>query len=107
MSTSKKVSLAFINIMSIAYGIYFCLFIRDLKSPLKTIQPWDFVFCQMKDEVVWDYWIWRVQYTSEDWFVLRWGHVPLIPANNEYWLHEPFKDWLSFSSVECYRPLYN
>ena len=107
MSTSNKVSLTFIIIMSIAYVIYFCLFIRDLKSPLKTIQPWDFVFCQMKDEVVWDYWIWRVQYTSEDWFVLRWGHVPLIPANNEYWLHEPFKDWLMFSKVDCYRALYN
>jgi hypothetical protein len=82
-------------------------YIWKYKAPLKTIQPWDFVFCQMKDEVVWDYWIWRVQYTSEDGFVLRWWHVPLIPESGEYWLHEPFKDWLMFSKVDCYRALYN
>ena len=77
------------------------------KAPLKTITAGDFVYCQMKDEVVWDYRIWRVKQVSEDGFLLRWWHVPLLPIGGEYWLHEPFKDWLWFRSVECYRALYN
>lgn len=103
----NKIFVWLLAFMWIIYFIVWCLFINHLKRPLETIQPWDFVYCQMKDEVIWDYWIGRVQYTSEDWFVLRWWHVPLIPVGDEYWLHEPFKDWLMFNKVDCYKPLYN